>query len=78
MTLPLHRVYLIGRSWQISRENEAMDAAHPRHKPSADSCEAKEAAAKSIGLIAMGLGRFRVMTEHEHRLAWERHYRGKQ
>lgn len=30
---------------------------------------------ESIGLIAMGLGRFRVMSEHEHRLEWERKYR---
>ena len=27
------------------------------------------------GMIAMGLGRFRVMSEHEHRLEWERKYR---
>lgn len=26
-------------------------------------------------MIAMGLGRFRVMSEHEHRLEWERTYR---
>lgn len=29
------------------------------------------------GMIAMGLGRFRVMSEHEHRLEWERTYRAK-
>lgn len=34
-----------------------------------------DTAARSIGLIALGLGRFRVMSEHEHRLEWEREYR---
>lgn len=32
-------------------------------------------ASQTIGLIALGLGRFRVMSEHEHRLEWEREYR---
>ena len=32
-------------------------------------------AAQRMGLIAMGLGRFRVKSEHEYRLDWEREYR---
>lgn len=35
----------------------------------------RERASQMIGLIALGLGRFRVMSEHEHRLEWEREYR---
>lgn len=31
-----------------------------------------ERAPMAMGVIAMGLGRFRVLTEHEHRLALER------
>ena len=32
-------------------------------------------AAQTLRLIALGFGRFRVMSEHEHRLEWEREYR---
>lgn len=35
----------------------------------------RKTASQTIGLIAVGLGRFRVMSEHEHRLEWERTYR---
>lgn len=33
---------------------------------------APKPAGGSIGVVGMGLGRFRVMSEHEHRLEWER------
>jgi hypothetical protein len=42
---------------------------HSGKSPSPDT------ATRTIGLIALGLGRFRVMSEHEHRLEWEREYR---
>ena len=34
-----------------------------------------DTAAQTMKLIALGLGRYRVMSEHEHRLEWEREYR---
>lgn len=41
----------------------------------ADAGTPQQTAAQTIGLIALGFGRFRVMSEHEHRLEWEREYR---
>lgn len=41
----------------------------------ADAGTPPKPAAQTIGLIALGVGRFRVMSEHEHRLDWEREYR---
>lgn len=40
-----------------------------------DTDSHRTAASQTIGLIALGLGRFRVMSEHEHRVEWEREYR---
>lgn len=34
-----------------------------------------ETAAQTMGVIVMGLGRFRVKSEHEYRLDWEREHR---
>lgn len=44
-------------------------------KQTAETGSSRTTASQTIGLIALGLGRFRVMSEHEHRLEWEREYR---
>lgn len=41
----------------------------------ADRTSAPDTAAQAMKQIALGLGRYRVMSEHEHRLEWEREYR---
>lgn len=44
-------------------------------KQAVETGSSRNTASQTIGMIAMGLRRFRVMTEHEHRLEWERRYR---
>lgn len=41
-------------------------------KQAVDTGSHRIAASQTLGLIALGLGRFRVMSEHEHRVEWER------
>lgn len=52
-----------------------MDAPHKDDRPQSTTLVPDPSVQRSIGLIALGLGRFRVMSEHEHRLEWEREYR---
>lgn len=44
-------------------------------KPPTDAAQAPDNANRTIGQIALGLGRLRVTSVHEHRLEWEREYR---
>lgn len=53
-----------------------MEAPHDDDQtPQVGKPHSSDTAGHTIGLIALGLGRFRVKSEHEYRLDWEREYR---
>ena len=52
-----------------------MEAPREDYQAEAVDTGPQKSASQTIGLIALGPGRFRVMSEHEHRLEWEREYR---
>ena len=59
-----------------STGSKLMDAPHKNDDtPQSTTSLPDSSVQRSIGLIALGLGRFRVMSEHEHPLEWERDYR---